>query len=289
METIDETLEALAAGEIDVATARERLRGIDRIGEFARIDANYAARTGVPEIVWTAGKADDEAVAIARELVAETGLAILADAGPGLRDRLRDAPEPATVTLYDRSDTLVCRGPDRAEDGDRDDVRGGDGENGGTAQPAGAGAAGHGTVAVVTAGTSDVPVARRAEIIAREMGPAVDRPAERRGGDARGGGRGRGRGRPRGRARDSRRGHGRAPGDRAPRLDGDGDRGRGRGGAVRDAPVVCLSDDRQRRRRLRRRRAGGADRAVVGAGERRPKRPFEPRQDFFSGRSSSRS
>jgi len=174
METIDETLEALAAGEIDVATARERLRGIDRIGEFARIDANYAARTGVPEIVWTAGKADDEAVAIARELVAETGLAILADAGPGLRDRLRDAPEPATVTLYDRSDTLVCRGPDRAEDGDRDDVRGGDGENGGTAEPAGAGAAGHGTVAVVTAGTSDVPVARRAEIIAREMGPAVE-------------------------------------------------------------------------------------------------------------------
>jgi len=154
MEPIDETLEALAAGEIDVATARERLRGVARVGEFARIDANYATRTGIPEIVWTDGKTDDEAVAIARELVAETGLAILADAGPELRDRLEDAPEPATAELYDRAGTLVCRGPDRAEDGGA--------------------AAGPGTVAVVTAGTSDIPVAARAAIIAREMGPTVE-------------------------------------------------------------------------------------------------------------------
>lgn len=159
METIDETLEALAAGEIDVATARERLRGIDRVGEFARIDANYAARTGIPEIVWTDGKTDDEAVAIARELVDEAGLAILADAGPELRDRLRDAPEPAAAELYDRSGTLVCRGAARVGDA-------------GAAEPADD--ASPGTVAVVTAGTSDIPVAQRAAIIAREMGPAVE-------------------------------------------------------------------------------------------------------------------
>lgn len=141
-------LERLAAGEIDVDEARDRLRGIARTGDIARIDTRYGQRTGVPEVVEADGKLDDDLVVIAAELLDGTGRAILTGVGNDVRRRLEAAADESE--WYERSNTLVLHDADFDAPEER------------------------GRIAVVTAGTSDIAVAERAVVIADEMGCAVD-------------------------------------------------------------------------------------------------------------------
>lgn len=145
---VEAVLEALDRGEIAVQEARERLEGVGRVGEFARVDARQGDRTGIPEVVEADRKTDRELVGIGTELLSSAGLAILAGVPESARSELESAA--AEHEFYERSRTLVLRAagyepPER-----------------------------RGRVGVVTAGTSDIAVAERAEAIAAEMGCAVE-------------------------------------------------------------------------------------------------------------------
>jgi NCAIR mutase (PurE)-related protein len=144
----DAVLEALARGELGVPEAKERLSGVRRIGEFARVDARQGERTGIPEVVEAERKTDEELIEIGRELVSSAGLAILT----GVPDSARGDLEAVATEhdFYRRSRTLVLRGEDH--------------------EPPESG----GRVGVVTAGTSDIAVAEQAVAIAAEMGCAVE-------------------------------------------------------------------------------------------------------------------
>ncbi|GAB2448560.1 nickel pincer cofactor biosynthesis protein LarB [Nocardioides hungaricus] len=114
---------------------------------FARVDVDRAARTGDPEVVYGAGKTPDHVVAILRALhERHPERAVLATRlAPEALDVVGRALAGATVDPVARA---VAVGP--------------------LPEP-------HGTVAVVSAGTSDAPVAAEAALTVAVHGSAVDR------------------------------------------------------------------------------------------------------------------
>jgi NCAIR mutase (PurE)-related protein len=114
---------------------------------FARVDVDRAARTGDPEVVYGAGKTPDQIVAILRALHEKhPERAVLATRlSPEALDVVSQALPDAEIDLVARAVTL---GPLPET---------------------------HGTVAVVSAGTSDAPVAAECALTIRVHGAGVDR------------------------------------------------------------------------------------------------------------------
>ncbi|QWF22499.1 nickel pincer cofactor biosynthesis protein LarB [Nocardioides sp. LMS-CY] len=114
---------------------------------FARVDIDRAARTGDPEVVYGAGKTPDQVVAILRTLHAQhPERAVLAT-------RLdHETLEAVTQALPDAAVDLVA----------------GAATLGPLPEP-------RGTVAVISAGTSDAPVAAEAALTVAVHGAGVDR------------------------------------------------------------------------------------------------------------------
>ena len=114
---------------------------------FARVDVDRAARTGDPEVVYGSGKTPDQVVAILRALHDKhPERAVLATRlAPEALDVVSRALPDAAIDLVARAVTL---GPLPET---------------------------HGTVAVVSAGTSDAPVAAEAALTIAVHGAAVDR------------------------------------------------------------------------------------------------------------------
>ena len=147
---LETLLARVASGDLDPEAAADRLRGVGRVGDVARVDTRQGERTGIPEVVEAERKTTEDLRGIARELLAGTGLAILAGVDEDARAALTDLDAAADAEWFDRSRTLVLHGPDYERP---------------TAP---------GTVGVVTAGTSDVEVAEQAVVLATEMGCAVE-------------------------------------------------------------------------------------------------------------------
>jgi len=121
----------------------------DRL-RFATPDFDRAHRKGVPEVILADRKSVDQALFIARAFLERTGRAILSRVGPELEVRLRTEFEgDAELEWVAPARAAVLRRPDLAPP--RTDGR----------------------VGVVTAGTSDVPVAEEAALLCREMGCTV--------------------------------------------------------------------------------------------------------------------
>ncbi len=141
-------LEAVAAGETDVAAALERLTElpVDDLG-YAQLDLHRELRQGFPEVIFGAGKTTEQIVTIAQRLVDKTD-------GPVLATRV--APEAAAALLatfpaaahLEGAGLVVVRRSQASE---------------------------LGTVAVVAAGTSDLPVADEAAGVAEALGCSVVR------------------------------------------------------------------------------------------------------------------
>lgn len=152
MENFDYLMQALS-GLVE-NTAENRL-GVLADGS-ARLDLQRENRKGIPEIVYAERKTDDSTLAIARRFLVEgVGRAIISRANPVLQKRLESElniveqqgqPVAVEIELYQASGTVVLRreGVRRPDTGGR--------------------------VGIISAGTSDIPVAEEAGVIAREMG-----------------------------------------------------------------------------------------------------------------------
>jgi NCAIR mutase (PurE)-related protein len=141
-------LEQVRRGEIDPAAALARLNHLPFVETAsARVDTHRALRHGLPEVVLGAGKSVEQIVEIARVLRA-AGQPVLvtrleaAEAGR-VRERLPEG-------LYDEPARLLWLGPAEVP------------------------VVGKGTIAVVTAGTADLPVALEAIGTARRFGNKVE-------------------------------------------------------------------------------------------------------------------
>lgn len=140
-------LEAVRSGSLDPDQALERLRHLpfEDLG-FAKVDHHRALRHGVPEVVFALGKTADEVAAIAARLIERSPNVLITRADENMASRLRElCPE---AEYFPRSGALrVWR--DRT-------IRG------------------KGTVFVLSAGTSDMPVAEEALVTAQVMGNRVE-------------------------------------------------------------------------------------------------------------------
>ena len=141
-----ELLQAVGQGEMSTDDALERLRHLpfESMG-FANVDHHRALRCGAAEVIFCPGKTADQTAAIFEKL-AESGNNVLATRADDEKFQAVRAKCPASE--YDElSRTITLRQGDSA------------------------GPVGH--VAVVAAGTSDLPVAEEARITAELMGAKV--------------------------------------------------------------------------------------------------------------------
>lgn len=144
-------LDAVATGQVTATEAEGRLRtlplsGFSDLG-YARLDTHRAVRTGDPEVVYGAGKTPEQVVGLMR----------------ALHGQHHDRPALATRLTAEMTERLSAELPDVEVDA--------------VARCAMLGALppAAGSVAVVSAGTSDEPVAAEAAFVARAFGADVSR------------------------------------------------------------------------------------------------------------------
>ena len=145
-------LEAYRRGELTREEAASRIEGlrIEQLGEYARLDLGRAARCGVPEAILAEGKAPAHLAEIVARAVATQGRCIVTRVGPEQAEEIarRAEREGFRVDYREIPRALVAfRAPVPERTG--------------------------GVVAILTAGTADLPAAEEARLIAEEMGCEV--------------------------------------------------------------------------------------------------------------------
>ena len=150
-EEVRQLLAAVAAGTVDVEDATGTLAGGPLAGYqdlgWARLDAHRGLRTGDPEVIYAAGKTVPQVVALLHALGAQPGSrpAVATRLTPPMVEAVR-AEFPAALV----DETAACAAVGRLPDP-------------------------RGEVAVVSAGTSDEPVAAEAAFVATAFGTTVRR------------------------------------------------------------------------------------------------------------------
>lgn len=142
-----EEVKALLTGMVDGnTTVEEALTALRRLPVedmgFAQLDIHRELRQGLPEAIYAVGKTSEQVLAIASRLLETTSAPVLAT---------RVSPETAAALVrefpaavhHDRARLVVLRSEERAD---------------------------LGTVTIVSAGTSDIPVAEEATEVATALG-----------------------------------------------------------------------------------------------------------------------
>ncbi len=152
---IKKLLEKVKRGKVGLAAALDRLRHLpfEDIG-FAKIDHHRALRTGYPEVIFARGKTPEQIAGIVRKMLRQRHNILITRANRAIFDRvvvacrrsggLRRSPPrfyPLSGVIAIRRDTTVY---------------------------------GKGRIVVVSAGTSDIPVAEEALLTAEIMGNRVE-------------------------------------------------------------------------------------------------------------------
>jgi pyridinium-3,5-biscarboxylic acid mononucleotide synthase len=144
---IEALLKEVSEGRTAVETALERLKDLpfEDLG-FAKVDHHRALRTGMPEVIFSAGKTTAQVAAIFERMANAGGNVLATRASREAFDAVA-AVEPAAVYHEAARAITLEQAPVKP---------------------------GTGTVAVVCAGTSDLPVAEEAAVTLRLMGNTVE-------------------------------------------------------------------------------------------------------------------
>ena len=146
-ESLRELLEQVRAGAVDVDAALERVRHLpfEDLG-FAKVDHHRALRHGIPEVVFGQGKTPAQVTTIVETLLAQSRNVLVTRATPDTAALLQQQ-HPASEYFPASGAWRMLR--DRT-------------------------VFGKGKIAVLCAGTSDLPVAEEAQVTAETMGNEVD-------------------------------------------------------------------------------------------------------------------
>jgi NCAIR mutase (PurE)-related protein len=144
-------LEEVKNGQLELDDALERLRRLpfERIGALARVDHHRALRAGAPEVVLGEFKTAEQIAVILTALAGGGGGALATRVDP---DKAAAVTSQVAGAHYHAAARLIVVDPARPR-GDR----------------------GRGFIAVVSAGTSDLPVAEEAALTAEFLGHRVER------------------------------------------------------------------------------------------------------------------
>jgi NCAIR mutase (PurE)-related protein len=147
-----EVLEKVACGEMDVEAAERLLRldYVEKVGNHTVFDLSRECRSGIPEVVYAGGKAPERVSEIVEHVVRQKGIIVLSRAS---------GEHHAAVVKRIGQEGVVYKPEARMIIVDRR----------GCVQES------IGRIGVLTAGTSDIPVAEEAATIAEVMGCTVMR------------------------------------------------------------------------------------------------------------------
>ena len=149
---IESLLNDVREGRTAVPEALDRLRDLpfEDIG-FAKVDHHRALRTGMPEVIFSAGKTPAQVAAIFARMAEHGGNVLATRASADMFRAVRDLEkgEEQPRAIYHEAARCITLTQSAA-------------------------APGKGTIAVVCAGTSDLPVAEEAVVTARLMGNTVE-------------------------------------------------------------------------------------------------------------------
>ena len=136
-------------GRITVGQAMEEVRGLpfEDLG-FAKVDTHRGLRRGFPEVVYCPGKTDAQIASILERMAADSSVALATRATPETYRAVARTLKENTVAYHDAARMIVVGNLPRKRTG---------------------------RVLVVTAGTSDLPVAEEAAVTAELMGNIVER------------------------------------------------------------------------------------------------------------------
>ncbi len=152
MFTLKEILEKTACSELTVEEAEKlvRLQAIAELEGMAKIDCNREHRNGVPEVILAENKTVKDTIDIALKMCESNGRVIVSRCTPEHIEALNNAlpadcvcqinQKAKIVTIKKKNFTVISTG---------------------------------GKIGLLTAGTSDIPVAEEAKVIAEEMGCTV--------------------------------------------------------------------------------------------------------------------
>ena len=145
---IEEILRIHASGHIETSEAAKRIKnmGFEDIG-YARVDHSRPHRQGFPEVIFGAGKTRSQVVGIFEKLIERSPNVLVTRTDADTYGELRNV---CTDAEWHESANVVRVFRDRTE-------------------------LGMGEIAVVTAGTSDIPIAEEAALTAETMGNCVKR------------------------------------------------------------------------------------------------------------------
>jgi pyridinium-3,5-biscarboxylic acid mononucleotide synthase len=145
---IEEILNAHSSGNLSVTEATARLKNLsyENIG-YARVDHARAVRQGFPEVIFGQGKTKEQIIGIFEKLVARSPNVLVTRTTAEVYGEIRNV---FTDAEWHSDARLIRVFRDRTE-------------------------LGTGEISIVTAGTSDIPVAEEAALTAETMGNRVKR------------------------------------------------------------------------------------------------------------------
>ena len=149
-EALRSLLESVASGDVSPAIATEKLKhfAYESVGDFARIDHHRTLRTGFPEVIWGPGKTSDQIIQI-MQVMRDRGSVVMATRiEPAVYTQL--AEKVADLHYYPSA--RIC-----------------------AILPANVEPQHPGTIAILSAGTADLPVAEEAAVTAELSGFRVQR------------------------------------------------------------------------------------------------------------------
>ena len=141
-------LEAVSKGSLSAAEALKKLKDLpyENLG-FARVDHHRQLRQGFPEVIFCQGKTEEQVVSVFESLAASGNTVLATRAGAALYEAVKKQ-FPAAV-YHAQARAIVLSAAEEKEPG--------------------------GLVAVITAGTADIPVAEEAALTATLLGSRVEK------------------------------------------------------------------------------------------------------------------
>ena len=152
MPSLREVLDKVASNQISPSEAEKLLKmlAVDEVGCLAKLDGNRELRKGIPEIILAEGKTAKDVTEISKRMLTKSGRVIVSRCSSEHMQAIKEAfSSEVLLEINDKARMAVIKKKDFA------------------ITPTG------GKIAILTAGTSDIPVAEEAKIIAQEMGCTV--------------------------------------------------------------------------------------------------------------------
>jgi pyridinium-3,5-biscarboxylic acid mononucleotide synthase len=146
---LKELLARVSSGTVSADEAFESLKTLpfEDLG-FAKVDHHRSLRTGFPEVIFGAGKTAEQIIEIARRLNNQAHNVLITRLSPAEAERVGQAFPEWTYSPHARLATIIHTQPEIT---------------------------GRGTILIVAAGTSDMPVAEEAAVTAELLGSRVER------------------------------------------------------------------------------------------------------------------